>query len=98
MTRTRVPSTLIDRRRLRRDPQVVAALEARAAEAKPAAEAVARAHRVTGELEDTFGVDGTHLYTTDVMGHVIEDGSARSAPVAPLARAAEQVGARVVIT
>lgn len=81
---------------LARDPQVRRVLDAAAKEALPAARAVARSYRDTGAYEASLKVDGNRLLTTDPAGHIIEFGSVDTAPQAPLRKAAEQVGARVV--
>lgn len=81
---------------LERDPKVRRVLERRAEEAAKVARQIARDHRETGDLEESIQVDGTTLLTTDFAGHIIEYGGANTPPIAPLRKAAEAVGTRVV--
>lgn len=81
---------------LQRDRHVQVVLEDRAEDALKAAQAIAREHRDTGAYEESLYVEGNTLGTTDFAGHIIEWGGASSPPLAPLRKAAEQVGAKVV--
>lgn len=78
------------------DPAIVALLEATAARAADAARQIASDFERTGHYRDSIDVDGNRLLTTDPAGSLIEFGSVNNVPYAPLRKAAEQVGARIV--
>ena len=86
------------KRELGRDPRVRQILNGHAEEALTAAQAIAAGFRNTGAYEQSLAVRGATLLTTDFAGHMVEFGSVNNPPYAPLRRAAEQVGAKVVDT
>jgi hypothetical protein len=81
---------------LGRDPQVVAVLEATAAEALVRARAIARGIPDGEAYARSLRADGTRLVSTHPDAEAIEYGTADSTVHAPLRRAAIAVGARVV--
>lgn len=81
---------------LARDPKVQIILNDRAEEALVIARRIAREHRDTGAYEGSLSVEGNVLSTSDFAGHIIEFGGAKTLPLAPLRKAAAEVGAKVV--
>lgn len=64
------------------------------------AERVARAARReaperTGDYRDSIETDGRRVLTTDFAGHIIEWGSVKTPPYAPLRRGARAAGLRL---
>lgn len=75
------------------DPRVKAVLNAYARRAGTYAVAVGRSIADTGDYARSIEVEDNRVATTDPAGHIIEWGSSRNRPFAPLRKAAEQTGA-----
>ncbi len=77
---------------LRRSRGVVRVVAKAVAEAAGNARAIAAQHRVSGAYEASIDHDDTSLWTTSRVGHILEWGSVRHAPIAALRRGTEAAG------
>lgn len=96
MTRTRFIPNRRFQEELARDPGVRRVLEGKAEQALTAVQGIAASYENTGANKASFSVDGPSLVTDDRAAWLIEFGSVNNPPYAPLRKAGEAVGAKVV--